>query len=346
MFFFFFFFIVFGGFFFNGQFPLFGDALNLENSQNSLLHHSFVEEIKSAGPDLERLARDSGLMSEKGSIPTLLTIPTVVVGPPPPLSSRKDQQQQEQQLLLQEQAAVEEPEFQEESSASYTSPVKRGRGKVRAAQNTSSKRSKSRRSKSGGSQSSQTDKASQTKGLRHFSLAVCNKVRDKGVTTYNEVADELVTDFDDEEGKNDEKNIRRRVYDALNVLSAMDIIRKVKKEIHWVGLPANLDLQLKTREDEFQSRADRVAKKEEHLQELQHQLHLYKSLIERNAKRPVPNDDKLALPFIIVNADNRSRIDLRVSADRTEYVFDFTNPFEVHEKKNNDRKFLFFIFFV
>jgi hypothetical protein len=200
---------------------------------------------------------------------------------------------------------------------------------------------------------------------------VCNKVRDKGVTTYNEVADELVADFDDDEGKNDEKNIRRRfvcfvvcfsfrfsfffwfcrVYDALNVLSAIDIIRKVKKEIHWVGLPSNTNLQLKVvlfffafeelllifaskkgKEDEFQSRVDRVQKKEEHLQEMANQLHLYKTLIDRNAKRPVPNDDKLVLPFIIVNADNRSRIDLRVSADRTEYVFDFTNPFEVKKK--------------
>jgi len=35
----------------------------------------------------------------------------------------------------------------------------------------------------------------------------------------------------------DEKNIRRRVYDALNVLMAMDIISKEKKEIKWKGLP-------------------------------------------------------------------------------------------------------------
>jgi transcription factor Dp-1 len=36
----------------------------------------------------------------------------------------------------------------------------------------------------------------------------------------------------------DEKNIRRRVYDALNVLMAMDIIAKEKKEIFWRGLPS------------------------------------------------------------------------------------------------------------
>ena len=33
------------------------------------------------------------------------------------------------------------------------------------------------------------------KGLRHFSMKVCEKVESKGRTTYNEVADELVKDF-------------------------------------------------------------------------------------------------------------------------------------------------------
>ena len=33
------------------------------------------------------------------------------------------------------------------------------------------------------------------KGLRHFSMKVCEKVESKGRTTYNEVADELVGEF-------------------------------------------------------------------------------------------------------------------------------------------------------
>jgi len=35
------------------------------------------------------------------------------------------------------------------------------------------------------------------KGLRHFSMKVCEKVQKKGVTSYNEVADELVAEFTD-----------------------------------------------------------------------------------------------------------------------------------------------------
>jgi hypothetical protein len=79
-----------------------------------------------------------------------------------------------------------------------------------------------------------------SKGLRHFSLKVCEKVEAKGRTTYNEVADELVDEMSRTEsmkpyGLYDEKNIRRRVYDAINVLMAMDIIQKEKKEILWKG---------------------------------------------------------------------------------------------------------------
>lgn len=33
--------------------------------------------------------------------------------------------------------------------------------------------------------------------MRHFSMKVCEKVQKKGVTSYNEVADELVAEFSD-----------------------------------------------------------------------------------------------------------------------------------------------------
>ncbi len=43
----------------------------------------------------------------------------------------------------------------------------------------------------------------------------------------------------------DQKNIRRRVYDALNVLMAMNIISKEKKEIRWIGLPTSSVQEIK-----------------------------------------------------------------------------------------------------
>lgn len=93
--------------------------------------------------------------------------------------------------------------------------------------------------------SSKTDKKG--RGLRHFAVRVCAIVKEKNATTYNEVGDELVEEEYSMSNvdvklrssrEDDEKNIRRRVYDALNVLIAMDIIEKRKKEIFWRGLPS------------------------------------------------------------------------------------------------------------
>jgi hypothetical protein len=218
-------------------------------------------------------------------------------------------------------------QYYEESSASYHSPPKRGRAKARSSQTGSGKK----KSKSKKAKEAANKETNATRGLRHFSLAVCNRVKDRGVTSYNEVADDLVQELAAEEGKSDEKNIRRRVYDALNVLSAMDIIRKVKKEIHWVGLPTNSSMEFIQLEQEHDGREERLRKKEEHLLELVNQFQLYTALIKRNAQHAIPMEEKLSLPFIIVSADNHTKIDLRVSSDRSEYVFDFTHPFEVKD---------------
>ncbi|KAG2228342.1 hypothetical protein INT45_011134 [Circinella minor] len=93
-----------------------------------------------------------------------------------------------------------------------------------------------------------------TKGLRHFSKLVSDKVAERGVTTYNQVADELATEIRDGRKQGyDQKNIRRRVYDALNVLMAMDIIAKDKKEIRWLGIPHNLQQPIEQQQQQQQT---------------------------------------------------------------------------------------------
>ena len=66
----------------------------------------------------------------------------------------------------------------------------------------------------------------------------------------------------------DQKNIRRRVYDALNVLMAMNIISKEKKEIKWLGLPTNSLQECVNLLNEKKQRIDRVKQKTKQLQEI------------------------------------------------------------------------------
>jgi len=155
------------------------------------------------------------------------------------------------------------------------------------------------------------DKAS--KGLRHLSLQVCQKVEQKGRTTYGEVADELVAEILGEcEGDQsyDEKNIRRRVYDALNVLLAMDMIAKDKKEIRWIGLPTNTQVGLdsiRAKKKEKQAELDR---KQQQCNELALQMTAYKRIIARNLeKSTVPDEKRIYMPFIIVKTGKQNNID-------------------------------------
>ncbi|KAI5629559.1 RNA-binding protein MEX3A, partial [Silurus asotus] len=181
------------------------------------------------------------------------------------------------------------------------------------------------------------------KGLRHFSMKVCEKVQKKGVTSYNEVADELVTELSsgdnispNESHVYDQKNIRRRVYDALNVLMAMNIISKDKKEIKWIGFPTNSAQECKDLEAERQRRLERIKQKQSQLQELILQQIAFKRLVQRNREaelknhRPPPNT-VIHLPFIIVNTSKKTVIDCSISNDKFEYLFNFDNMFEIHD---------------
>uniref|UniRef100_A0A6Q2WVV6 Transcription factor n=1 Tax=Esox lucius TaxID=8010 RepID=A0A6Q2WVV6_ESOLU len=183
------------------------------------------------------------------------------------------------------------------------------------------------------------------KGLRHFSMKVCEKVQKKGVTTYNEVADELVAEFSagdtllspGDSHSYDQKNIRRRVYDALNVLMAMNIISKEKKEIKWIGLPTNSAQECQNLEVERQRRLERIKQKQGQLQELILQQIAFKRLVQRNraaeqhAGRAPPPNSVINLPFIIVNTSKRTVIDCSISNDKFEYLFNFDNMFEIHD---------------
>lgn len=184
------------------------------------------------------------------------------------------------------------------------------------------------------------------KGLRHFSMKVCEKVQKKVVTSYNEVADELVQEFSSADHSNispndahvyDQKNIRRRVYDALNVLMAMNIISKDKKEIKWIGFPTNSAQECEDLQAERQRRQERIKQKQSQLQELILQQIAFKNLVHRNreaelqSKRSPSANTIIQLPFIIINTSKKTVIDCSISNDKFEYLFNFDNMFEIHD---------------
>lgn len=75
------------------------------------------------------------------------------------------------------------------------------------------------------------------RGLKNIAKIVSIKICEKGTTCYREIADEVVLELANTEKRSlkDERSIRRRVYDALNILLAMKFIKKERRSIQWHG---------------------------------------------------------------------------------------------------------------
>ncbi|KAI7840071.1 hypothetical protein COHA_006201 [Chlorella ohadii] len=184
--------------------------------------------------------------------------------------------------------------------------------------------------------------------LRHFSLKVCEKVESKIDTSYEEVANELIADIAAEvaagtaEAATDEKNIRRRCYDALNVLEAIGMITKTKKSIRWKGWPTGLGRSAEERLRSERLRAmERLDQKRQLLEDAIQKCYCLSNLVSRNHAVPLPVllrmqesgqrvPNPLKLPFILVRTDKDAELHVDISPDNLQADIDFGSwPFAI-----------------
>lgn len=153
----------------------------------------------------------------------------------------------------------------------------------------------------------------------------------KGKTTYNEVSNELVREYTMSTGRIiEQKNIKRRIYDAFNVLVAMNIIEKDKKEIKWVGSP-ELDNISNLRKTKSEIK-ERISKKREILEELKRQYELYEKLTERNIVNQKYNSNEIIrLPFVLVHTSCMDEVYCAMNEERSNFTFTFSQPFWIYD---------------
>ena len=77
------------------------------------------------------------------------------------------------------------------------------------------------------------DDQKKEKKLVFLSRSVLQNVRDNPMTTGTEISTEILELYKKFGDKVDFKNVQRRVYDTLNVLSAMKIIKKHKNHLEY-----------------------------------------------------------------------------------------------------------------
>ncbi|EME28257.1 Transcription factor Dp [Galdieria sulphuraria] len=213
------------------------------------------------------------------------------------------------------------------------------------------------------------------RGLKLMTLTICDAIQGHGSTTYAQLAQDLALVLGiplpaSSELKNDpnmailEKNIRRRVYDCLNVLIAIGIIEKTDggRYLKWVGktnfsydqchsISSSPNVNTQREEtcsgiasyhknsmneqllSQLEQKRKTIEEKRENLELLRRQECAFQRLIDRNRKfsrQYCFQESKIELPFILVRTPSSSEIFLETTEDQTMMKFKFTELFYLH----------------
>ncbi|CAG9311512.1 unnamed protein product [Blepharisma stoltei] len=163
------------------------------------------------------------------------------------------------------------------------------------------------------------------KKLINLSKQVLEKVKNSEVTTGNQIAKAILKDFPESTYEAEFKNIQRRVYDALNVLQAIDVISKIRNEIRYKGIINNEQLERMKLSVE-QNRKRNMQKKKALAENIFQYIAIHK-LMQRNKEQ---RKKKLVeLPCLIVGGGD-ANIDIQEDSVRLTSPIGFTIANDTH----------------
>ncbi len=167
-------------------------------------------------------------------------------------------------------------------------------------------------------------------------------IKQSGQTTYKAISDQIVNEINQKDSK-DEKNIRRRIYDSLNVMKSMKLFHRDKssKTIMWnydqEFDPLN-EIENKNEGDEKNNEykidswnivelKKEIKEKKEKVNLLTKDLHGLKNVLERNKREDenIPENNKLFFPFIVIefSSDKTPKINVALNENQTKAHFGF-----------------------
>mmetsp|Transcript_16626 Transcript_16626/g.24999 ORF Transcript_16626/g.24999 Transcript_16626/m.24999 type:complete len:510 (+) Transcript_16626:96-1625(+) len=202
------------------------------------------------------------------------------------------------------------------------------------------------------------------RGLKYLSNRICETLAKMGSATQESIISKLYQSFiseNDASQEQSEKSIRRRIYDTLNVLMALGMVRKEKQTIEWIGRPGEQVTadDVKTLKKRVREADKALAQKRKSCEEENLLYYRTKTLLERNSvlkknhgrkrRRIDPETDeeesneeaeeedveendsqkKIYFPFLIFKADENSKVVCKSSNKDHKYRIDSTSEIEI-----------------
>ena len=190
---------------------------------------------------------------------------------------------------------------------------------------------------------------------KHSLINISNLVYDflkKTVhTTGNDVTTHIKNIIQSNNNQPNQKNIQRRVYDAINVMCAVGLIKKNKQEIKFINYKnKNNAIKSIINEEKEEEKSDeteeKINEKNNELQEKRNQLiksyltlKFYEKYNKLNKTNPLRMyENKLEFPFDLIIYDKTSDFHMQSKDDSSRYLllsnseFIHLNPYEIIKK--------------
>ena len=192
---------------------------------------------------------------------------------------------------------------------------------------------------------------------KHSLINISNLVYDflkKTVhTTGNDVTTHIKNIIQSNNNQPNQKNIQRRVYDAINVMCAVGLIKKNKQEIKFINyknknnaIKSINNINEEKEEEKSDETQEKINEKNNELQEKRNQLiksyltlKFYEKYNKLNKTNPLrTHENKLEFPFDLIIYDKTSDFHMQSKDDSSRYLllsnseFIHLNPYEIIKK--------------
>ena len=192
---------------------------------------------------------------------------------------------------------------------------------------------------------------------KHSLINISNLVYDflkKTVhTTGNDVTTHIKNIIQSNNNQPNQKNIQRRVYDAINVMCAVGLIKKNKQEIKFINyknknnaIKSINNINEEKEEEKSDETQEKINEKNNELQEKRNQLiksyltlKFYEKYNKLNKTNPLRMyENKLEFPFDLIIYDRTSDFHMQSKDDSSRYLllsnseFIHLNPYEIIKK--------------
>ena len=169
------------------------------------------------------------------------------------------------------------------------------------------------------SEESELETPRSVRGLKHLTTLVKQLVCQHQPTSFKNVALRLIDELIDNEGPErikEEKNVRRRVYDAINVLIAADVLERNGRHVSWKENWENVENDM--RKSELEKRRKIIEEKKIGLQNFINKLLAIKFLIHRN-KKNIALKPAVRFPFVVLSTLDapKNTMSIKVNTDAT-----------------------------